>query len=371
MDHAWAFDRVRKRRSSCDGVMDDDEPAITQALVPASLISSVVDGSALLSVDATPLVIHALHGLQRIGIRRAVVVLGVGADDLATALKLEQFTTLRVEFLWGVEFNWGSSLANSIMAARAAFDPNGGPLLIVRSDYLYDWRLLQKMACARFSRGVDAFALVDAAPETLEWISGAHCKAHCKDGHCHALVKVLMGPGDHIARIGHRLAAYDALQAGVYVARPILFQELATLLQSQKFCTVADSMQALAEGGRLRFIETAELTCNVAWFGHETMQTALMEHAASVASVGTRTSEAVRPAWIQAALALLFAADDGKLSSSPVLCPRDKGATGAKGATGVPLYELGPSIGQGSNGTVRPIDALTPPPAPAPPAPNP
>lgn len=180
------------RSTSSSGLhsAEEGEELVRQALVPASLFTSLLGEHALIAVDARPLVIHALHGLDSAGITRAVVVLGKGAEDLASALRLEHFDRLKVECLFGdADINWGTSLANSIMAARAAFDENGGPLLIVRSDYLYDWGLLHKMARARFVPGVDAFALVDTAQETLEWISGAHCKAHCKNGHCHGRLK--------------------------------------------------------------------------------------------------------------------------------------------------------------------------------------
>ena len=170
----------------------DRMPPIRQALVPASLLSSVVDGSALLQVDVRPLVLHVLHGLERVGITRAVVVLGAGAEKLAASLRREAFTTLKLEFVDGARVAWGSSYANNIMAARTAF-VGDAPLLIVRSDYLFDERLLRRMVNCPLARRVDAVALVDAAPETLEWVSGAHCKAYCKDGHCNALVKVLRG----------------------------------------------------------------------------------------------------------------------------------------------------------------------------------
>ena len=155
---------------------------VRQALVPASLLTSVLDGS-LLAVDVRPLVIHALRGLCSAGIEHAVVVLGTGAEALCDTLRQEQFATMRVEFIWGVDMQWGSSLANNIMAARAAF-ASDQPLIIVRSDYLFDWRLLHKMANCVFDSSTEAFALIDSATETLEWVSGAHCKAYCKDGHC-------------------------------------------------------------------------------------------------------------------------------------------------------------------------------------------
>ena len=235
---------------------------VKQALVPASLLTSVLDGS-LLAVDVRPLVVHVLHGLASAGIERAVVVLGNGAEQLMHSIRQEHFEAmgLRVEFIHGVQITWGSSLANNIMAARAAF-VGDEPILMVRSDYLFDWRLLRRMADtgSAFDRDTAAFALIDAAAETLEWVSGAHCKQFCKDGHCNALVKVLRGEGDRIARIGHRLSAYDALQAGIYVARPLIFDELAKLLSSRKFCSVADAMQALAEVGKLKHVEAGELT---------------------------------------------------------------------------------------------------------------
>ena len=317
---------------------------VKQALVPASLLTSVLDGS-LLAVDVRPMVVHVLHGLQSAGVERAVVVLGAGAEKLVDSVKQECFDTLRVQFIWGVEVNWGSSLANSILAAKSAFQGDE-PLLIVRSDYLFDWRLLRRMACVSFDAGVSAFALIDSEPDTLEWVSGAHCKAYCVDGHCHALVKVLRGEGELIARIGHRLSAYDALQAGIYVTRPLIFDELRQLLETRKFCSVADSMQALAQIGRLRFVEAGELKCNDAWFGHEIMQTALTAHSGSgdVSISSKHLNVSANHKVVSTALGLLF--NHGLQSP---------GRRPTSGDT-MPLYALGPAIGAGSNGVV--MDAV-------------
>ena len=96
---------------------------------------------------------HVLHGLQEAGMQRAVVVLGAGAEQLQDTIKREAFSTMHVEFLWGVEVNWGSSLANNILAARSAF-ANDEPVLVVRSDYLFNWQLLRRMSSCMFSRGI-------------------------------------------------------------------------------------------------------------------------------------------------------------------------------------------------------------------------
>ena len=335
-------------------------PTIRQALVPASQLTSVLDGS-LLGVDVRPLLLHVLHGLQDAGIERVIVVLGVGVEKLVELVQAESFPRMIVKFIWGVEFNWGSTYANNVMTARSAFEGDE-PLLIVRADYLFDWRLLHKMARCAFTSTVDAFALIDSAPETLEWVTGAHCKAYCKGGHCNALVKVQRGMGDCIERIGHRLDAYDALQVGIYVCRPVIFAEMSKLLVEHKFCTVSDAMQSLASVGRLRHIDVDELVCNKHWFGHEVMQSALMEHSpgsSTSADAALRTTDsappevssqaaamtAMQPA-IRAALALLFGRSDS-YSRSPVQ------RSAVADASAVPMYTLGIELGSGSTGVVH------------------
>lgn len=111
----------RNRRSTPTATTSfDASQCSSNAALPSSPARSVLDGS-LLAVDVRPLVVHVLHGLAWAGITRAVVVLGVGAEKLVESVRQEEFTSMSIEFLFGVEINWGSSLANNIMAARTAF----------------------------------------------------------------------------------------------------------------------------------------------------------------------------------------------------------------------------------------------------------
>jgi len=86
-------------------------------------------------------------------------------EKLVELVQAESFPRMIVKFIWGVEFNWGSTYANNVMTARSAFEGDE-PLLIVRADYLFDWRLLHKMARCAFTSTVDAFALIDSARDT-------------------------------------------------------------------------------------------------------------------------------------------------------------------------------------------------------------
>ena len=137
-------------------------PTVTQALVhaasvlstrdrvkPKQMLSLDTDAAGtpklrVLGVDMRPLVIHLLEGLQRAGITRAVVTLGEAAASIEAAVQAYPFKSLKVDFLYSSRTLW-YNLTSSIIAARAAF-PGNEPLLIVRADQLYDWRLLRKIA---------------------------------------------------------------------------------------------------------------------------------------------------------------------------------------------------------------------------------
>ena len=157
----------------------------------------------MITVDQRPLVLHLLIGLCRAGLERAVVAVGDGAELIETAVR-EAELPIQVSYVTVPPSLW-RNLANSILMCKAAFKTDE-PLLIVRADQLYDWRVLRKIACAPFVPGIDAFALVDPAPETLEWASGALCGPSCKHagntGRCNALVKVARGADGRAVRCG-------------------------------------------------------------------------------------------------------------------------------------------------------------------------
>ena len=85
---------------------------------------------------------------------------------------------IKVDYVYSPPSLW-RNLANSIIAARTAF-PGSEPLLVLRADQLYDWRVLRRIADAPFDtdprsaprRLIDAFAPVDTDGQAIEWASG-------------------------------------------------------------------------------------------------------------------------------------------------------------------------------------------------------
>ena len=211
-------------------------PRVRQALVHAASGISTRDAKQrVLSVDMRPLVIHLLDGLHRAGLERAVVCLGENASAVEHAVQTHA-PKIKVDYVYSPPSLW-RNLANSIIAARTAF-PGSEPLLVLRADQLYDWRVLRRIADAPFSGGgsaaggLDAFALVDTTPQTLEWASGVYCSDSCRGGRCQALCKVLRDPNGRAVRCSHQLRHYDAVVAGdVYATRPKIFEVLGRLFQ--------------------------------------------------------------------------------------------------------------------------------------------
>lgn len=273
---------------------------VTQALIHAAAVLSMRDRKVgtktVLSIDMRPLVLHLLEGLQRAGIERVVVTLGENAKQVERAVVAAGLNML-ITFVFVPTSVW-RNLLNSISWARVAF-PTDEPFLIVRGDQLYDWRLLQKVANASFGRGIDAIALIDTAPSTLDWASGAHCNATCRNGRCNALAKVQRrqredGAGGHTfthlaAGVGHRIEAFDAVVAGdIYAARPVVFDVLARLTKDSIYVTTSDVMHELAVRGSLACVEVGELGCH--WFGAKTITALYRMAAKEAAEQATRTA---------------------------------------------------------------------------------
>jgi hypothetical protein len=284
------------------------------------------------------LVLHVLFGLQRAGLERAVVAVGEHAESIEAAVRGSRLT-LRVDYVAVPPSVW-RNLANSILMCKASFKGSEEPFLIVRADQLYDWRLLHKMACAPFAPGRDAFALVDMAPATLEWASGALCGPSCRHGgntgRCNALVKVARGADGRAVRCGHRLGSFDAVVAGdVYVSRPKVFEVLARLLKQNSarrslpavpaavplsprqpgahppssrsrkpcavFCTTSEAMAEFAMAGGLGCVEVGELSCH--WFGRQTVAALYRASAASAPSAAPSAALVCLPCPAPAAAA--------------------------------------------------------------------
>ena len=218
-----------------------------------------------------PFIVHLLEGLQLAGIDHTVISLGDNSTQIMDAVAAANLSIM-IEYVFVPPTVW-RTLANSINSARRVMASDASPFLIIRADQVYDWRLIRKLASVRFTRDIDAYALVDTEASTINWARGAHCTATCKEsGKCNALVKVHRDVGKRrILRLAHQLDVFDAVNAGdMYVSRPAIFDVMKLeLSRGNLYCSTAQAMSHLARRGTLAYVEVGEFRRH--WFGSKTV----------------------------------------------------------------------------------------------------
>ncbi|MEZ4465675.1 MAG: iron-containing alcohol dehydrogenase [bacterium] len=237
------------------------------ALIPAAGRGARLDRpdtpKPLVEVDGVPLIVRTLRQLQAAGVTRAVIVTGHGAARVEAGVRAARELHLRLEFVFNPA--WSLGLAGSIRAAAGHLP---GPFLLAMGDHIYDPPLIARMAAAPVEPD-GVVALVDHAPERVFDPQDA--------------VKVRLAGGRPTRFVRH--GAGEAIDAGLFLATPALFEALADCAGDD----LAQGVDALARAGRVR-----ALACGAA--GWDDVDTP-----ASLVHAELRLREARRRAGVTAA----------------------------------------------------------------------
>ena len=209
---------------------------VRDALIPAAGRGARLDRpntpKPLVEVGGEALVVRTLKQLGRAGVRRAVVVLGHAADRVRKVLDHRDDLGLTIEFV--EHEGWRDGLASSLLAARERFE---GPFLLAMGDHVFDPPLVARAAGA------------DVEPEGVVCVVDPN-PARVYD--LEAAVKVRR-EGDRVGALGRDLDGYDAVDAGLFLATPALFDALEAGGDD-----LSDGVHRLAEAGRARALSTGD-----------------------------------------------------------------------------------------------------------------
>jgi 3-dehydroquinate synthase len=212
---------------------------IRQALIPAAGRGARLDRPGtpkpLVDVGGEPLIIRLLGQLEAVGVERAVVVVGYDADRVVRRLSNHPRIGVELELIEAPA--WEEGLARSLLAARDHID---GPFLLAMGDHLFDADLVRKM-----SRPAPSEGRVSALVETE--LARVHDLP--------AAVKIQLD-GRSISRIGRRLEAPGAIDAGLFAAWPNLFEALATAHHADSRSDLSEAVQLLADQGLVEAVTT-------------------------------------------------------------------------------------------------------------------
>jgi choline kinase len=178
-----------------------------------------------------PLIVRVLWTLAETGVERAVIVTGFRAPEVEAAALAGRPPMLRLAFVRND--GWQRPNGESVLAARRAVGE--APFLLTMADHLFSPLVIEALRSAR-DRDVDVALAVDRRLDEISDLDDA--------------TRVRTGAGGRIAEIGKRLAAYDAVDTGVFLCSPALFEALEVERDARGGCSLSDGVARVARQGR-------------------------------------------------------------------------------------------------------------------------
>ncbi len=201
------------------------------------------DSKLLQPLLGRPILLRTLEAAHEAGIRTATVVLGYQADRVRALVETAAVAGLTIDFV--VNPDWHLENGVSALAARDSVGADRFALLM--GDHVFEPPVLQRMLRLDVD-GDESLLAIDARPATPEQAEEA--------------TKVRR-EGSRIVAIGKDLTDFDALDTGVFVFSPVLFDAL------QMACALGDTtlsggVRQLAARGLMRGMEIGDaMWCDI------------------------------------------------------------------------------------------------------------
>jgi choline kinase len=210
--------------------------AVTQCLILAagngSRIASLAAGvpKPLVPVCGVPLLEHVMTSSREAGIERFVIVAGYRADLIRRWLSHSTVTGISVTLVENPEYHKANGI--SALAAKAEFNQ---PFLLLMSDHIFEPTTARALSQQRVTNDEVVLA-VDPKIDRIFDLDDA-TKVRCK--------------GNYVVEIGKHLSEYDALDTGMFLCSPALFNCLESAKKNGD-CSLSDGMRKLAQQRNLR-----------------------------------------------------------------------------------------------------------------------
>ena len=190
-----------------------------------------------------PILLRTLEAAFDAGIRQATVVVGYQAERVRELV--ERGAPPRMDVSFSLNPEWRLENGVSALAARASVGQDRFALLM--GDHVFEPPVLQRMLRLELDWDESLLA-VDARPATPEQADEA-TKVRREDS--------------RIVAIGKDLTEFDALDTGVFVFSPVLFDAL-EYARAQGDTTLSGGVRRLAAQGLMRALEIGDATwCDI------------------------------------------------------------------------------------------------------------
>jgi choline kinase len=187
----------------------------------------------MVEFQGRPILEHVVRRAQEAGIEEFVIVLGYRGYLIREWF--ENCWSGRARFTWVENPDYHKSNGISALKARNALHDN---FLLLMADHLFEPETARMMVRQRLAPG-EVILGVDPNIDRIFDIDDATKVRRC---------------GDRIVEIGKEIECYDALDTGMFLCTPALFDDLDRASKDGN-CSLSDGMRRLARGGRLRSLE--------------------------------------------------------------------------------------------------------------------
>jgi len=217
------------------------------ARIKQCLILAAGNGSRLRAISADlpkplvefrgrPILEHVIRSAQHAWIEEFVVVLGYRGKQIRDWF--ENHWSGNARFTWVENPDYHKSNGVSALKARSALHDN---FLLLMADHIFEPEVARTMVRQRLGPG-EVILAVDPNIDRVFDLDDATKVRRC---------------GDWIIDIGKDIAEYDALDTGMFLCTPALFDDLESVNKDGN-CSLSDGMRRLARHGRLRAREIGD-----------------------------------------------------------------------------------------------------------------
>jgi len=221
--------------------------AVRQALVLAAgngdrFKNRTRESKLLEPVLGRPLILRTIETAREAGIRVFEIVVGYHADRVREAIERHAPRDLTLHFTYNQD--WHLENGVSVLAARTRLRSR---FALLMGDHLFAARTLGQLLLARVNPDESLLA-VDSRPTTPEIAAEA--------------TKVRLS-GSRVVAIGKALTEYDALDTGLFVCAPALFDALEAA-RANGDTTLSGGIRILAGRGLMRSFDVGDATwCDI------------------------------------------------------------------------------------------------------------
>jgi len=190
----------------------------------------------LVPLCGVPLLEHVIMSAQEAGISKFVIVVGYRADMIRRWWKARSLEGISVTWIENQEYH----KANGV-SALAAKEELHSPFLLVMSDHIFE----PKTAKALLREPISNDEVILAVDHNIDRIFDLE-----------DATKVRLEE-DHIVDIGKELACYDALDTGMFLCTPSLFNRLESAKKDGN-CSLSDGMRQFGLDRKFRAFDIGD-----------------------------------------------------------------------------------------------------------------